>query len=204
MALGVRVRHRLRFWATPVLLIVLIGFLIAYLRKLGVLSAAWLTSNKDVLASINSLLGSTLLILAGIVGYYKFLRGRTLTTRAEIEVQVDIIEGPHGERLHSLTVSIRNIGTVSILEPVLVVRVEARHADGSVGQYEISEWFEAPDDTNASGRTFGVVDSGETADYVAEREFGADIWAVTYSAILTCTSGDRWSRRATVANAKTS
>lgn len=192
---------RVRLWATPVLLLILAGLVIAYLFKAGVVTRAWFETNKDLLDALNSLIASVVLVVAGVLGYYKFLRGRTFTTRASMEITVGIIEGPQGSLLHCLTVLIKNIGTVSILEPRLVVRVEKRRAESDAVD-EISDWFEASDSTRTAGRRFGVIDSGETAEFVAERFFEPAVWAVTYSAVLTCTSGDTWAKRVTVSNAR--
>ncbi|GIH04052.1 hypothetical protein Rhe02_21190 [Rhizocola hellebori] len=191
---------RLRLWVTPILLLVLLGLGVAYLFKAGILSGAWFASNKDILDAVNSLITSAVLLTAGILGYYKFFRGRTLTTRAAMELRVDVIDGGQSGHLHCLTVSAKNIGTVSILEPQLVVEVTARRQDAVNASETVSQWFESSDHDRGTRRRFGVIDSDETATFVAERFFRADVWAVTYSAVLSCTSGDSWSRRITVKN----
>lgn len=107
--------------ATPALLAILTALLRIYFHKVGVLSLDWLEINKDALAAISSLCSTVALVVASILAYYRFFRGRTLTTRAELSIDIDAISGPDGINLHSISVSAKNIGTVTIWDPQLVV-----------------------------------------------------------------------------------
>lgn len=78
---------RLRIWATPVLLAVVTILALALARKVGVLSLDWLKSNKDALAAINSAVSIVAVLVASVLAYYRFFRGRTLATRADLSIE---------------------------------------------------------------------------------------------------------------------
>jgi hypothetical protein len=195
--------HRMRFWATPVLLAALAVLLLAYSRKVGVLSLGWLKVNKDALAAINSLCSTVAVVVAGILAYYRFFRGRTLTTRAELSIDVDVIDGPESVRLHSVAVSVKNIGTVTIWDPQLFVYVAARHRDTRVSKSQIDQWPEFSDHQIGARPRVTAIDSGESADFSTECCFSEDVWVVTYTAILNCTTGDSWLKSRTIKGSET-
>ena len=183
-------------WATPVLLLVLVVLLLAYLRKTGILSLDWLKANKDALAAMSSLVSTVVAVLAGILAYYRFFRGRTFTTRVELSINVDAVSGPRGSCLHLAIVSAKNIGTITIWEPRISLHVVARHSDGHLSEetIDVDQWYEVSDEHRTAGPRLSAIDSGESAEFSSEQSFAQDVWAVTYTAILSCTTGDSWSK----------
>ena len=127
---------RPRMWATPVLLIILIVLLLVYSHKFGTFSLDWFRVNKDSLAAINSLCSTAAVIVASTLAYFRFFYGRTFTTRVELSIDVDVIDGPGSICLHSITLSAKNIGTVTIWDPRPCVHVVARRNDGSKSESE--------------------------------------------------------------------
>ena len=198
-AIGGPPLNRCRMWATPVLAAVLALLLLAYGRKVGILSTPWLTSHKDALAAVSTALSAAGILLGGLLAYYRFFRGRTLSTRAELAIDVDVIPAPGAQLLHSVTVSVKNVGTVTIWEPRPVIEVMSRHADGTVSSFTIAKWFEMPDGDQGSSR-LSALDSGETADFFTQQLFEANVWAVTYAATITCSTGDSWTKLRAVEN----
>lgn len=190
--------HHLQLWATPVLLAILTALLLIYFHKVGVFTLDWLKINKDALAAISSLCSTVALVVASILAYYRFFRGRTLTTRAELSIDIDAISGPEDISLHSISVSAKNIGTVTIWNPQLAVYAVARCDDGHILESKIDQWYKHADQNRDTRPHLSTIDSGESADFSAESYFDRNVWAVTYTAILSCTTGDSWSKKRTV------
>jgi hypothetical protein len=188
----------LRLWATPILQAILAALLLVYFHKVGILSLDWLKTNNDALAAISSLCSTVALVVASILAYYRFFRGRTLTTRAELSIDINAIHGPENIILHSISVSAKNIGTVTIWDPQLIVYVSARHDDGHVSESKIDQWCDFSGGRINTKVLLSTIDSGESADFSAENCFDGDVWAVTYTAILSCTTGDSWLKKRTV------
>lgn len=202
----------------PVLLAATAVLLLVYFRKIGVLSLDWLKVNKDALAAIGGLCSTTAVIVASILAYCRFFHGRTLTTRAELSINVDVIDGLENAYLHSINVSVKNIGTATIWDPRLSVHVAVRNNDAPGLEFKIDRWretseFSKPRPRGTIAKKLGaepreMIDSGEVADFFAEREIGKDAWAVTYTAIFDCstiigTPSNSWLRSRTVKNSET-
>jgi hypothetical protein len=178
---------------------------LAYARKVGVLSLDWLKDNKDALDAINTIVTILALSVAGVLAYYRFFRGRTLATRADLSIDVDVIKGPQENFLHSIMVSVNNKGTVTIWEPRLVARVIARNTNGDTSESIIDKWQGDEGEGEGEGieRRFTTIDSEETSDFFTERFFSKDIWAVTYIVTMNSTTGDSWTKVKTVENRDT-
>lgn len=196
--------RRLRLWATPVLLAVLVVLVLVFAYKKEALSWEWLRSNKDALAALNSVCTTIVAVVAGVFAYYRFFRGRTLTVRVDLAIAVDVIDSPAGSLLQLACVTAKNIGTTTIWEPRVHLHVVARHVDGRESEFEVKvdEWLEVSDLPLDKRPRISALDSGESAEFSSERSFGPDIWAVTYTAVLTCMSGDAWSTKKIVGRAR--
>lgn len=210
--------RNLRPLVTPVLLAASAVLLLVYFRK-TVLSLDWLKVNKDALAAISGLCSTTVVIVAGIFAYCRFFHGRTLTKRAELSIDVDVIDGPENAHLHSINVSVKNIGTVTIWDPRLSVHVAVRNNDApglefKIDQFRESSEFATPKPRRAIAKKLRakpreMIDSGEVADFFAECEICKDAWAVTYTATFDCStiigtsSNYSWLRTRTVKNSET-
>lgn len=208
----------LRPLVRPALLAALTVLLLVYSRKIGMLSLDWLKVNKDALAAIGGLCSTAAVIVAGILAYYRFFHGRTLTTRAELSINVDVIDGLENTHLHSINVSVKNIGTVTIWDPRLSVHVAVRSNDAPGLEFKIDRWreiseFAKPRPRGTIAKKLGaepreMIDSGEVADFFAECEIDRDAWAVTYTAIFDCSTiiggpSNSWLRSRTVKNSET-
>ncbi|MGH7488959.1 MAG: hypothetical protein ACRD2I_10305 [Vicinamibacterales bacterium] len=187
---------RLRLLATPTLSAVIAVLLLAYSRKIGVLNTGWLQDHKDALGALGSVASAVTFVVGGVLAYYRFFRGRTLATRAELAISVDIVQGPHASLLHAITVSIKNVGTVSIWNPVPALEITAHRDDGTTTSENVNGWHEVSDDSSK----VSVLDSGESGDFFSQRFFTSDIWAVTYVVTVNCDSGDSWTKLKTVEN----
>ncbi|MGH3810482.1 MAG: hypothetical protein ACRDRU_28450, partial [Pseudonocardiaceae bacterium] len=140
------------------MLAVLTVLLLAYFHKFGILSLGWFKVNKDSLAAISSLCSAVVVVVTGTLAYYRFFRGRTFTTRVELSIDVDVIDDPENICLHSVTVSAKNIGTVTIWNPQLSVYVVARCNDGSKSEFEINQWDDVSDYQPGAKRHITIID----------------------------------------------
>jgi len=193
------VARPVRSLLNPLLATLLIGLICAYAIVHHYLKWSWLNQNKDELAALNSLIGVAAILVGGVLAYYRFFRGRTFSTRAELAMKVDVLEIPTKGFLHVLTLSIKNVGTVSIWTPQPVVRVTA-HREGTDDSVElVDNWYDATIGQGQSPR-LSVLDSGESNDFFMHRTFSKDVWAVTYLATVGCSSGDSWTKLSTVEN----
>jgi hypothetical protein len=192
-----------RIWATPVLLGVLLVLAAAYAHKRGVLTGVWLRSNKDAITALSALASASTVVVGGILAYVKFFRGRTLVRRAELSIDVKVLESPQGQILHFVTVSAKNIGTVTLVEPRISLHSEARRNDGTIVHFEVGfdGWSEVSDHGTAHGGRFAVVDTGEVAEFSFEKPFDSSVWAVHYVAILKV-QALTWSKHTVVENVK--
>jgi hypothetical protein len=170
---------------------------LANLIKYGHVSWQFLADRKDALAAANSAVSILVLIVGGMLAYFKFFRGRTFSVRADIELSANVIPAPDGERLHVLNLSVRNVGTVAMWDPRarLLVYVNADWNEPQV----VDRWEEKLHAQDTRRRS-AVLDSGETGYFVTHTLFPPSVWAVTYIAEVTCDSGDVWQRVTTVSN----
>jgi len=189
----------MRFWLRAVLGAVALLLLAANAVKYGFLSWQWLDDHGDALDAAYSAVSIVAILVGGLLAYYRFFRGRTLATRAELSIDVDVLEAPHRRFMHAITVRVKNVGTVTIWEPRPIIDGVEHRADGMERRFQIARWYE-PSETSGDPPQVGLLDSGESGDFFAQRTFDADVWAVTYAPTVRCASGDSWTKLKTVAN----
>lgn len=199
MALYEEMIARVRSWLNPILGAVLVVLIFGYAVVHKYLTWSWFAANKDALSSVNSVIGSAAILLGGVLAYYRFFRGRTFSTRAELAMSVNVLHAPAEKFLHVLTLSVKNLGTVSIWNPQPIVKVSAHRRDGNVSSEPVHRWDEGALTVENSPR-LSVLDSGESGDFFMQRFFPKDIWAVTYSATVRCSTGETWTKLVTVEN----
>jgi hypothetical protein len=167
-----------------------------YAAKVGVLSLGWLQSRKD---AINSIVGVIVLLAGSTIGYLRFFRGRTLTSRLELSISVDTLESPRSGILHSVTVSAKNIGTIAIWGPHPRLHITTWHEDETRQNRVVDGvWQDTAVDHSRKRKVF-LIDSGETADFCHEQLFPQCVWAVSYTAAVT-SGGTTWAKTKTVEN----
>jgi len=199
---------RVLIWAVPTLLGILIALCAVYAAKKGVLSLNWLKSNKDALSAANSIIATIVLLAGGLIGYLRFFRGRTLTSRVELSLSADVVESPESRFLHSVTVSVKNIGTIAILSPRPFLQVTTWQGDAPRASDPIEcTWQDTAADKHSKHRIwrkyrFFGIDPGETADFCHEQFFPHEVWAVSYAASIT--SGNSvWAKKKTIKSGTT-
>jgi hypothetical protein len=189
----------------PLLGVGAIALLLANLIQHGYLTASLLATNKDALSALQSVVQVVVLTAGAIFSYYRFFRGRTFVSRAEINIVVQVLSAGEDQHLHSVIVQFKNLGTVSIWEPLPVVNVQLIGPEGVVSE-TWRNWRAArvTDHQNArdleSTIPLTVVDSGETVTFNTYHEVSKRFWAAEYEVFVKDSDGNIWKRAAMVSN----
>src|SRR5437016_5444752 len=96
----------------PLLVVIVASLFLVNLIKHDILTASQLASNKDALAALQSAVQVVFIILGAVFSYYRFFRGRTFITRADVSIKVEVIQATDEFNVHALTVEFKNLGTV--------------------------------------------------------------------------------------------
>ncbi|HXZ41395.1 MAG TPA: hypothetical protein VEG68_11705 [Terriglobales bacterium] len=183
-------------------LVVLVAILVlADLMKYRLLTASVLQSNKEALSALSSAVSIIAISVGAVFSYYRFFRGRTFYSRAELRIDVTVIATRVGINMHAVILEVKNIGTLSIWNPVPVIRVDEYGPNG-VSQRFIESWSEAQSPKGEAG-TLPVIDSGETAPFWTDIEVPDSVWAVFYTAFVHSEQGDIWKQVTCVQNTVT-
>jgi hypothetical protein len=172
---------------------------VANLVKADYLTWDALAARRDALAAAASIVTTAVLLTGAVLSYFRFFRGRTLSVRAEISLIAIPLNAPDGRFLHTLTLQLKNVGSMAIWDPVPRIAIHAHTHSGVEDRGIIEHWYdplEAPD----GRKRIAVVDAGETAQFFTHQSFPPTDWAVTYIATVTCDTGDVWKCASTVAN----
>ena len=176
-----------------------LGYIVAILFtaevvKLLIVHAEWLGSKKDPIQSITTIVSSGLVVLGALFAYFRFFHGRTFARRLDIQLDVKVIKTTPVAFLHAIDLDIKNIGSVPIWNPTVVLRIQ-QHGQ-SVGEpEEIDDWQDPfPIDRGS------VIDTQESQQFYVWRRIPEDTWAVTYWVKVSTSRGEAWTRAITIAN----
>ncbi|MCG8526518.1 MAG: hypothetical protein MI748_09075 [Opitutales bacterium] len=137
-------------------------------------------------------------ITGGVFSYLRFFRGRTLAAKADAELKVSVHDTDCDFYLHSVSLYLKNLGSVSIWDPKPVVQLITHGPDGSNEKRVISSWYNPENILNRDGNV--VVDIQETVMFSSIEKIPKNIWAVTYLACVESKCKDDWSTCTTVSN----
>ena len=183
----------------PGLVVVVAALVLADLVKYKLLTASALAANKDALAALNSAVTVIAVMFGPIFSYYRFFRGRTFYSRAELKISVTVIAAKPGFNMQAVVLEVKNIGTVSIWAPVPVIRVDEYGPDG-VTTLSLDSWAEATSPKDEIG-TLPAIDPGETAPFWVDIDVPENVWTVFYTAFVHSEQGEIWKQVACVKNA---
>ena len=188
-----RIRDRVRIWATPALLLIAIGLAVAVAVKMHIISRTQLQANQAWLSAGSSVVSAGAILVTAILAYFRFFRGRTFARRIVLAVEATVLTAPHGESLHTVTTKITNVGTVSIWNPQVQVEMTETSNSGDVKSRTLPATYKLAGPSRSPRGSISVLDSGETADFVCQTMVDRGIWAVTYLVTMRSTGGDAWS-----------
>ena len=182
---------------TFALTLLLIALTLANAWKYRIVSAEWFTEQKDALSALNSIVTMLILMAGAVFSYYRFFRGRTLSLRTELNVNVSVHQTPEQYRIHAITLTVKNVGSSTIWNPKPLIALHIHGPKGVAERREITDWWE---EEASSEHLAPVIDSGETVTFFAQQRIPDGAWAVTYSASLRADQGDVWHVSKTVSN----
>jgi hypothetical protein len=169
-----------------ILVAVAILLSLAVLYRRG-LTMSFLAKHKDGLAALNQVVGVTAVVIGGVLAYFRFFRGRTFTERASLQTKVGVAKSPSGELHHSIKIEVKNVGTTTIIAPVIEILARREHVDGATSSDTVKDWRPKPHEG-----TWHSVEPGETAIYFAEESYGDDVWLVSYDVMVKLRNGRAW------------
>ena len=181
----------------PAFVAIALALLLTILVRLDILTTSKLAANKDALSALSSSVSMVVLLIGSVFSYYRFFRGRTFFARADININVTVIDTNADKTIHFVVVEIKNIGTLPIWNPIPIVDVTTLGATA----HKSERWDRWTDGTiNEERKLFTVVDSGECASFINKHEVPKDAWAVGYIAYVTAESGITWKKAIAVQN----
>lgn len=167
-------------------------FCLVFLSICLILKEKWVAiseftkNNKDVIDSISKAITALVLIIASIVSYFKFIRGRTLKSKLDIILDVTIVENRDGFNYHFVSIKIKNNGSVAIWN--YVIYLDAFY-DSDMDGHESIEKFYPHHDQQSSEM---LIDVGETSNEHTCIKICKNISAVTYYAKVKDEHGTIW------------
>jgi len=173
---------------------------LANLIKEGYITWDILRDRKDALNAAASAINILVVLVGAVLSYFRFFRGRTFSTRADLDLSVEVIPLPDNRRLHAITFRVKNVGNTPIWNPRPIIEISLLGPTGSQHFGVINSWSDVLSAPDGPLRV-AVLDPGETGTFATRREFDADVWVVTYAASVTCDSGDVWKHVRLVRNA---
>jgi len=162
--------------------------------KWGFVSAKLIVDNRELIDAIGAIITSCIIVLAALVSYFRFFKGRLLKPKMIIEPSYGVVELNDGT-LHWIDIGIENKGSVAIWH--YTVGLELKCHDDSVPKPAIIDFH--------SHRQFApgkehVIDPGETAYEHATIRVPKNVEVITYRILVTNSQGSKWDRCLTVSN----
>src|SRR5574341_2667855 len=149
-----------------VLTIVIFLFALANLVKYGFLSLEDLKNNKDSIDAIGSIITSIILIAGAIASYYRFFRGRTFSTRADLAIEVSVHKADDKFFIHSITMELSNLGAFPIRNIGANIEAYNHNKDGELSLTKLGLW--KPQHTTVNEKELiQVIFSGEKSQFIA-------------------------------------
>jgi len=191
--------RRFRDEIVVVLLVALAALSVACLVKAGVVTWDWFARHKEGIDALSSVLGILAVGVGAFAAYYRFFKGRTFTTRADVQLSVTV--HPHGDHktLHAICLTLKNVGTFPIWNPRPLITVRVHGPEAVSSEYDITEWWTPHDGPNSEG-TASVVDTSETTSFYATHSMDRKAWSVTYVSSVRDEAKNVWRTGLTITN----
>lgn len=182
----------------PIFTVLVVALVVANSLKHGWLTTSILADNKDALDALNKVVTAIVVGVGAVFSYYRFFRGRTFFSRANLAMDVVVLPTTDEFNIHAVTLKVTNIGNLSIWEPVPEMKVR-KYGPTGVEEEVWGAWGEAKASWEDQ-RMLSVVDSGETVTFIHHTQVDKETWAVTYMAFVRSRRKDIWKHSVTVSN----
>ena len=171
-----------------ILIIVIIVMFTGVIIKQEIITYNLLVSNSALITITKDIITILAIIAGAILSYFRFFAGRTFSAKANIEFDVSLIETHDNRILHVVTLSILNIGSLTIWNPVAKIGIK-QFNETKLNNDLIVDKFRSEAYFKDKGRSETVIDVGEKGYYMIWHEFETTTYAVTYIAEVTSSGG---------------
>lgn len=172
------------------IIILIVALFIANLAKQGFLSLEGINENKDIIGTVSTILTTMLVLLAGLVSYFRFFHGRLFSPKLCIDAASDLIENEDGN-LHWIDVELENRGSITIWDYKIRITVNFGQTDKDVRLHSLAS-------TEKGG--VHIIDPGETAYEHGTIKVPKEIEFLTFHIQVRNAAGTMWDRCLTVSN----
>lgn len=157
-----------------------------------------LTASKDLVDVLVKLFGVLGFLAGGIASYYRFYKGRTLSPRITLGLEVDVFDLDNDSRLHVVRLTVENKGAVSVRAPLVTVDGYEHHRE-ELAMFKLGDdsWLNWPPNLIISN--FFVLDPGSSTVFLTHKVFSDRAQAVSYIGQVRI-DGEVWNTATTVAN----
>jgi hypothetical protein len=189
---------RTNYWIGALVALLTI-FVIGILFKNNVLTFKLITDNQAFISTIKDIVFLITVIGGAVFSYYKFFKGRTFSLKADIKFDIHIFKTPEENLLHVIKVEVENIGTLSIWDPQLILKIRCYKKNGEITKETIRNWGENSEFIGKENRA-SVLDSGEKAYFIVNEIHSPDSWLVNYQAELKAHNNKTWQNSINIEN----
>jgi len=177
--------------------LIVLGLLIANSWSHQIITAQLLATNKDAIQAASSLLTATVVVVGGFLTYYRFFKGRTFSSRGQIEISTNVHDLFDSENLHVVKVVFKNVGTSAIYNPKLklIVHILGENEERKV----IDQWFDPGKELEDIPRMY-FVDPEESASFLTHVKVSKESPLVIYTAVVSSEDKVIWQDAQSVSN----
>ena len=184
---------RNRAFLIGALLLIALVESIGLLIKHSYLNAQILTVHKDTIDGVATVITTLLLIVGGILSYIRFFKGRTLSKKLNLNLDVNVLPCDEESYLQAVNLEISNVGSVAVWNPNLEIEIRCLGPEG-IQVRKVRNW------SYPEGFNNDVIDPGETCSNHATEQISKKFFAVTYVATVTSHIGSSWVSALTIPN----
>ncbi|MEO1127922.1 MAG: hypothetical protein AAFX95_28140 [Cyanobacteria bacterium J06639_16] len=173
------------------LTIVVLSLLISF--KLGLIQLSDIKNNKDLIDSVSTIVGVSVLLAGSLLSYFRFFKGRVLRPKVDLEIRSECFSSSDDKNLYWIEIVISNKGDVAIFNYRVFVDV---HSHPSNTRIDMSQKIIQP--CRRHGKS--VVNIGEMASQHAVFELEKSAKAYTFEVSVIDASNAMWRRCLTLKN----
>lgn len=188
------------YWAAIYfLLAIIIVLLLLLLNKQHLVSISSLVKNKDFFDVISKVVGSSAIIVGGILSYYKFFKGRTFSESLKLFVNVKVFSATESQNLHFIDIQLENTGNVTIWEPHIFVDI-VYYSD--LRKEENIDLIERNSEKDEKGFYKPLIEVTETISNHLNHLVNVSDWLIVYRVKIISKKGNIWERLVSIPNQK--
>lgn len=182
--------------------LILVFFAALIIAVIIMIDTNWnlVVSKRDIITIIKDVVSAIAILIGGFFAYFKFFKGRTFAPKAEVNIELQLIETPANSILHVIKIHFINKGSTTIWNPTATTGIH-RFSKVKEFDYELIHGLKEVSFFEDGGKiTSYMIDPGEKNYFSLNHEYDKSIWAVSYDVQVTSKDGTTWKDSITVAN----